>query len=186
MAVTLFMGVQSLGFYATLTWTPSILADAGLAADAAGWMLSLSTVAGMVGSLVTPALAERSHPRWLPMAGSVALTGFAYVGLAVAPDAGAPVWMVALGLGQGAALSLALGAIVWLSSDPAHAARISTMAQGVGYLVAGTGPALVGVLHGWTHGWTLPLVVLLGLLVPQLATGVVATARRAPAEILPI
>ncbi len=178
LAVTLFMGVQSLGFYATLTWTPSILVDAGLSDDAAGWMLSLSTVAGMLGSLVTPALAERSRPVWLPMAVAVALCALAYVGLLAAPASGTVVWMLALGLSQGASLSLALGAIVWLSTDPTHAARISTMAQGFGYLVAGTGPALVGVLHGATGDWTVPLVVLLALLVPQLASGVVAITRR--------
>jgi CP family cyanate transporter-like MFS transporter len=177
-AVTLFMGVQSLGFYATLTWTPSILVDAGLSDDVAGWMLSLSTVAGMLGSLVTPALAERSRPDWLPIAIAVALCGLAYVGLLVAPSSGAAVWMLALGLSQGASLSLALGAIVWLSTDPGHAARVSTLAQGVGYLVAATGPALVGVLYGWSGGWTVPLVVLLALLVPQLGAGVVAITRR--------
>ncbi len=178
-AVALFMGVQSLGFYAMLTWTPSVLVDAGLAADTAGWLLALSTVAGMAGSLVTPSLAERTRPVW-PMAVSVALCGLAYVGLAVAPREGAVLWMLALGAGQGAALSLALGAIVWRSHDPVHAARLSTMAQGFGYLVAGAGPALVGVLHGWTGGWTVPLAVLLVLLVPQLLTGVVATTRPEP------
>ncbi len=80
-------------------------------------------------------------------------------------------WMLALGAGQGAALSLALGAIVWRSHDPVHAARLSTMAQGFGYLVAGAGPALVGVLHGWTGGWTAPLAVLLVLLVPHWPPG---------------
>lgn len=181
-AVTLFMGVQSLGFYATLTWTPSILADAGLSDDAAGWMLSLSTVAGMVGSLVTPWLAERSRPAWLPVVTSSGLCGLAYLGLVLAPEAGTPVWMVALGLGQGAALSLALGAIVWRSPDPVHAARLSTMAQGTGYLVAATGPALVGVLHGWSDGWTAPLVVLAVLLLPHSAAGAVAIGSNRPAE----
>ena len=140
-------------------------------------MLSLSTVAGMVGSLVTPWLAERSRPAWLPVVTSSTLCGLAYVGLMTAPSGGAVVWMLALGAGQGAALSLALGAIVWRSPDPVHAARLSTMAQGIGYLVAGTGPALVGVLHGWTGGWTLPLAVLLVLLVPHSAAGVVAMRR---------
>ena len=174
LAVTAFMGVQSLGFYATLTWAPSVLVDAGLSAAAGGWLLALSTVPSMLASLVTPSLAERSRPAWLPVVLSAAVCGVGYVGLAVAPREGAAVWMLALGAGQGASLSLALGAIVWRSPDPVHAARLSTMAQGFGYLIAAAGPALVGVLHAATGDWTLALAVLFALLLPQVWAGTVA------------
>ena len=56
-----------------------------------------------------------------------------------------------------------------------HAARLSTMAQGFGYLIAAAGPALVGVLHAATGDWTLALAVLFVLLLPQVWAGTVAT-----------
>src|ERR687893_2263014 len=40
--VTLFMGLQSLSYYVTLTWLPAILQEGGMGAARAGWMLGLS------------------------------------------------------------------------------------------------------------------------------------------------
>ena len=40
-AVALFMGIQSMAFYATLSWLPSILEDAGRSPEAAGALLAL-------------------------------------------------------------------------------------------------------------------------------------------------
>ena len=37
---------------------------------------------------------------------------------------------------------------------------LSAFAQSIGYVLAGTGPLLVGVLHGATGGWTWPFVLL--------------------------
>ncbi|GLW05236.1 hypothetical protein Misp01_03660 [Microtetraspora sp. NBRC 13810] len=42
--------------------------------------------------------------------------------------------MILLGLGQGAAISLAMLFIVLRAADSRHAAQLSSMAQGVGYL----------------------------------------------------
>jgi CP family cyanate transporter-like MFS transporter len=71
-------------------------------------------------------------------------------------------------------IALALGYIVGRAHDDHHVAHLSTMAQGVGYLIASTGPFVVGALHGVTSSWTVPLLVLLGALVPLLAAGIVA------------
>ncbi|WP_285773141.1 hypothetical protein [Microtetraspora sp. NBRC 13810] len=47
---------------------------------------------------------------------------------------GTYLWMILLGLGQGAAISLAMLFIVLRAADSRHAAQLSSMAQGVGYL----------------------------------------------------
>jgi len=44
------------------------------------------------------------------------------------------------------------------------------MAQAIGYSLAALGPLLVGVLHDAEGGWTVPLLFLLALAVPLLAT----------------
>jgi CP family cyanate transporter-like MFS transporter len=55
--------------------------------------------------------------------------------------------------------------------DPLTAASLSGFAQGAGYLLASTGPLLLGVLHTATGGWTVPIWVLLGVAVAELVTG---------------
>jgi CP family cyanate transporter-like MFS transporter len=44
---------------------------------------------------------------------------------------------------------------------------MTAMSMGVGYLIASTGPALVGAVRDLTGGWTWPIIVLLVLTVLQ-------------------
>jgi CP family cyanate transporter-like MFS transporter len=97
------------------------------------------------------------------------------VGLLVAPVAGALAWMVLFGLGQGAALGLALTFILLHSSDATHTAELSGMAQTFGYLLSALGPVGFGAVHDVTGSWTWAFLSLLALLVPFLAVGLVAS-----------
>ena len=177
-AVTGFMGLQSMSYYAALTWVPSILQDSGMPADEAGWMLSFSAFPAIITCLFAPAAAQRLRPRWLGVAAAFVLTAAGFAGLLVAPTGGAYVWMTLLGLGQGATISLSLSYIVWRSPDAHHTGHVSTMAQGFGYLFAGLGPIGIGWLHTVTGSWTVPLITLLVMLVVQLVIGGFASQDR--------
>jgi MFS transporter, CP family, cyanate transporter len=177
-AVTAFMGLQCTGYYVTLTWLPTLLQDHGMDAHSAGWMLSYSAFPGIAAALVSPAIARRIRPAWVPIVVSVLCYGAAYAGLAVAPARAAYLWMTLLGLGQGASISLALSYIAWRSPDARHTAQVSTMAQGFGYLLASLGPIAIGAIHAASGSWTVPIIVLAALLVPQLIAGVLASRDR--------
>ena len=69
--------------------------------------------------------------------------------------------MVLLGLGQGAGIAVALAYVVQRSPDAAHAAALSGMAQGIGYVLAAAGPVGIGAVHELSGGWDVPLLVLL-------------------------
>lgn len=177
-AVTAFMGLQSLGFYATLAWIPTIFEQHHVSAARAGWLLSFSSLPAIAAALLTPALARRLRHRSLPVVASLACCGVAYVGLALAPLAAPYGWMALLGLGQGSALSLALGYIVLRAPDPAHAGQLSIMAQGCGYLLACSGPLILGFAHQLSGSWQLPMLLLCVLLVPQFLSGLSAAQDR--------
>ena len=176
--VTLFMGLQSLSYYSTLSWIPTLLEDHGLGAGKAGWLLSFSMFPGMLAALSTPALERRARRPAVLVVVAVAFCGGAYAGLLAAPASATYAWMTMLGLGQGVSLSLALGYIVARAPDSHHAAHLSTMAQSVGYMLAAAGPFMLGALHGATGGWTLPMLVLIVLLAPLLIAGLVASQDR--------
>ncbi|HLT62619.1 MAG TPA: hypothetical protein VK020_15565, partial [Microlunatus sp.] len=56
--------------------------------------------------------------------------------------------------------------------------------HGLGYVLAGTGPFVFGLLRDLTGDWTIPLWVVVAVLVLQLVTGTIAgrpgTLGRAP------
>jgi CP family cyanate transporter-like MFS transporter len=170
--VTLFMGLQSLAYYVTLTWLPEILQETtGMAAGLAGWMLALSQAVSIVSMFLAPVLAGRRPSQKRVVAAVVSLTLAGALGLLVAGEVATTLWVVLLGLGQGASFSLALTLFALRAPDPEHAAGLSGMAQSVGYLLAAAGPFLFGVLRDGTGSWTVPLTLLCAVLVCLLATG---------------
>ncbi|HJZ34700.1 MAG TPA: MFS transporter [Solirubrobacterales bacterium] len=177
-AVTCFMGIQSLGYYAFVAWLPTLLQDHGMSAGKAGWMLSFATFPGIIGALGTPVLDRRlgGGPTLVLLASASAACGF--VGLIVAPVSLAYLWMILLGLAQGACISLAIAYIVARSPDHEHTGKLSAMAQGFGYLLACLGPLALGAVHSATGSWTVPLIVLIAVLGAQVAAGLQASRPR--------
>ena len=116
--------------------------------------------------------------------GSVACFVAGTLGLLVDPHHLDALWAVLLGCGQGSSISLALMMMVLRSHNEHEAMALSGMAQGVGYLIAAIGPALIGALYDVAHDWNLPLTVLLALLVFQGGAGYFA-AGDAPVTVDP-
>nr|WP_281373051.1 MFS transporter [Kineococcus aurantiacus] len=167
-AVTAFTGSQSLLFYVLLSWLATIARDrSGVDPTSAGVLLSVLQVAGVVGSLVAPAVAGRSVPRARAAAiGSTALS-VAGIGLLLAAPAAAHAAVVLAGLGGGGSVVLALAAVSARAADGPGAAALSGMAQALGYALAAVGPIAFGALHALTGGWTVPLAVLTAFAVVQ-------------------
>ncbi|MFJ8670723.1 CynX/NimT family MFS transporter [Streptomyces sp. NPDC093589] len=176
--VTAFMGLQSLSYYAAAAWLPTMLKDAGMSAGDAGWMLSFSSLLGIAGSFLSPVIVGRRLRAGVLAGIGAVLCAVGFAGMLAAPVGGAYVWMTLLGLGQGAAISLALLFIVQRAPDARHTAQLSSMAQCFGYILAATGPAVLGAVHDASGSWTVPLVVLLVLLIPQIAMGWCAARPR--------
>ena len=172
--VTAFMGLQSLSYYAALSWFPTLLRDRGISAAHAGDLLALMNAGNAVTALLVPMLAHRAaDQRWL-VAVSMAGTSAGLAGAAFAPAGSSAAWMLLLGLGQGATLGLGIFFAMARAADPAASASLSALSQGAGYLVASTGPLLVGFLHAATGSWTVPVLALLGVAVGQLVSGLLA------------
>jgi CP family cyanate transporter-like MFS transporter len=169
--VTLFMGLQSLVYYVTLTWLPEILQDDGMSATRAGWMLGVSQAVAIVTIFFAPVIASRRPSQQGVVAVAVSLSCAGTLGLLVAGSTASVLWVVLLGLGQGACFSLALTFFALRAPDSQHAATLSGMAQTFGYLLAAAGPFLFGVLRDATNAWTVPLALLLAITVCLLIAG---------------
>lgn len=172
-AVLVYFGTQSLGAYVVFGWLPEIYRAAGLDTGTAGLLLTVATVVAIPISLVVPALAARSTSQRGQVAFFVVCYAAAFVGLLVAPRAGAPVWALLLGVAAGA-FPLSLTILALRSATPGTTAALSAFAQSGGYLIAAAGPVTVGVLHGATGGWTWPLLFVILAVAAQLPAGLVA------------
>ncbi len=168
-----YFGTQSLTAYVVMGWLPSIYRDAGASPAVAGSLLAVLMLVGGPVSLLVPALAGRRVDQrpLVVVLGIAAAIGFG--GLLVAP-AGAPwVWAVLIGVGMGA-FPLALTLIGLRATTTDGTAALSSLGQGVGYLIAASGPVLIGLLRDASGSWEVPLWVILALLVPQLLCGLAA------------
>jgi CP family cyanate transporter-like MFS transporter len=176
--VTAFMGLQSLSYYATLSWFPTLFQDRGASAVHAGTLLAIMGAGNGVTALGVPALAHRLRDQRLLAAVGMTVTAVGLAGSAFAPLGAAAAFMLLLGFGQGGSLGLGIFYTVARSPDPVTAASLSGFAQSLGYLVASTGPLLLGFLHTATGGWDIPVWVLLGVVALQLVFGWLAGRDR--------
>src|SRR5208337_593235 len=172
--VTAFMGLQSLLYYAALSWLPTIFQDRGDAAVTAGNLLALMGVGNLATSLIVPVLAHRRPSQRALVVPSLIGTAAGLAGSLWAPLGTAPLWVLVLGVSQGSCLGLAIFFMMARAPDAGTAASLSAFAQSVGYLVASAGPLMVGLLHTATGSWNIPVALLLVLAAVELAVGLLA------------
>jgi MFS transporter, CP family, cyanate transporter len=176
--VTLFMGLQSLLYYAALSWLPTILRDRGASADTAGNLLALMGVGNLAVSFLVPMVAQRMRAQHVLVVPTVAAMALGLAGVVYLPLSSAVAWVLILGAGQNAALSLAIFFTMARAPHPAAAASLSALAQSVGYLLASAGPLELGLLHSATGSWNLPVAVLFVLNGVLLFAGLLAARDR--------
>ena len=176
--VTIFMGMQSLLYYATLSWLPTMLRDRGESAAAAGDLLALMGVGNLAVSLFIPVVAQRMRSQVAIVVPTTIAVAGGLAGLLYLPLGGAVAWALILGAGQNAALGLAIFFTAARAPHAAAAASLSSLAQAVGYLLASVGPLEVGLLHSATGSWTAPVLVLFALSGVMLVAGLLAARPR--------
>jgi MFS transporter, CP family, cyanate transporter len=172
--VTVFMGLQSLLYYAALSWIPTIFQDRGTSAVTAGNLLALMGVGNLLAAPITPVLAHRTPGQRALVVPCMAAMAVGLAGCVWAPLGTAPLWVLVLGLSQGSCLGLAIYFMMARAPDSGTAASLSAFAQSGGYLMASVGPLELGLLHTATGGWDIPVVILLILAAAGVGVGVLA------------
>ncbi len=182
--VTLFMGLNSLLYYALVGWLPSILTDAGFSPAAAGSMHGIMQLASALPGLLLGPVIHRMQDQRLLAAGMGMLMGTALAGFSYVPG-WASLWAFAFGLGSGGGLLLALIFMGLRAGSVHQAASLSGMAQCVGYLLAAGGPTLAGKLHDITNSWHAPLVSGIALAIAMAFFGSLAGRSRTISTMAP-
>lgn len=172
-ALTVMFGFQSFQAYISFGWFASFFRHNHISAGGAGVLVAFFTGLSIPISIVIPPLAVR-HQRFLVI-GLAGASLACYVGMLTAPVfAGGWLWMLFGGVGAGT-FPLTLTMIGLHSHDITVTASLSAFVQSIGYLLAASGPLLVGALLGLSDTWTWPLTTMLVALAIFTAGGLYAS-----------
>lgn len=175
-AIVIFFGLQSLGFYSILGWLPTALISIGSTPEAAGGYLGFASAIGIPFGLLVSAILKRFESQALWAAGTSLLTlcGFALYAIQMQQSYSASliIWAcVLLGLGMSATFPISLALISTRASSQAQTTELSTLAQGLGYLISAVGTFAMGLLANLTGAWFAGMALLVVLAAIQAVSG---------------
>lgn len=176
--VTLCFGLQSGLAYCVFGWLAPILRERGLDPTTAGLVASVSILMQAPASFIAPWFATRGRDQRLVTASLFLPATAGLLGAIAAPLSTIWFWAVLQGIGQGGLFSVAMILFLKRSPDAATAARLAGMAQGVGYLMAGTTPFVVGLIRSRTGGFEAAMPLLFAIGVAGLLAGLGAGRNR--------
>lgn len=175
--LTAVMGLQSLLIYTAAAWMPAYWRAQGMPADETGIWIFVFLFSGLPASMLTA--------RFFDFVRSDALAGMFLSLLYLAGLAGwlaGGMWMPAASAAAGAAQGAMLSAAFLLMGKHTRGTRmmlaVSAFSQGVGYLGAGCGPWIFGLLHDAAQDWTLSFVFFAAVTVLWAAAVRMAAGRK--------
>ena len=110
-----------------------------------------------------PVIAARFRDQRPVVVGLVVAYAIGFAGLWAAPASTAPIWVGFVAIGMGS-FPLALMMLALRTRTPEATAGLSAFGQSAGYLIAGAGPLLVGVLREASGGWAVPYTLIFAVL----------------------
>jgi len=153
-------GMQSFGYYGMTAWLPELLADVLLLDPAgAGGAAAPFQAAAVVSALAVPVALARRVPARVVFLVLVGLWLALPLGVLWAP-AGWLVWVTSAGLAQGGLFTVVMAVVLQRAVSVADARRTSAAVQTIGYLLAASGPSVLGALHGASGSWLAPNLLL--------------------------
>jgi CP family cyanate transporter-like MFS transporter len=154
-------GLQSVAFAGMVSWGPAHFQEAGWSEHEAAMVLTAIGFYTIVAALtLLPASEGRDRRHWL--LGAALALSVALLWIALAPTTMSWVWLTIFGLGSGGAFPLLLALVLDLADRPADAVRLTSWMLGLGYLIAGLTPVVIGALRDLTGGLELPVLLLAG------------------------
>ncbi|OBR93897.1 putative transporter YycB [Clostridium ragsdalei P11] len=170
--VALYMGIQSFLYYCFVAWLPTILQAKGINVETGGYYASAYQIIAIPASFVVPLLAVRRKNQKLVTGIISCIYAVSIFMFLIANSTMIIVASVLLcGLCSGGCISLAMSFIGLRSSGAGEAAKLSGMAQSLGYTLAAIGPFILGSIFDLFHSWNIPLMGLIIMAICLLIVG---------------
>lgn len=168
--ITLFMALSSMMAYNFFAWYPSFIVSFGYDEHFASKMMLLSQCVIIPTSYFVPVILGtlRKMHKKLFMGIICAMYALVFILLSLPCPPAYQAWILILcsilvGIPVGGTFSIAILLISTKSQNVSIATKLSSMAQGIGYLIASLGPLLIGWLHDRFYSFTPALYTLIAL-----------------------
>ena len=147
-AIIVFGGLQSLLFYTSMTWLPTMAISAGLSNSDAALLASIFSLISIPFSMTIPSLTTHlSDGHRQIMLAIISIAGMIGIAMLLYPSDNFLYWLVAhllIGTACSALFPYLMVCFSLKTSSPEKTAQLSGLAQTGGYILAAFGPTLFG------------------------------------------
>ena len=164
-AIIVFGGLQSLLFYTSMTWLPTMAISAGISNSDAALLASIFSLISIPFSMTVPSLTTRlsdGHRRI--MLATISIAGMTGIAMLLYPANNFLYWLVVhllIGTACSALFPYLMVCFSLKTSSPEKTAQLSGLAQTGGYILAAFGPALFGYSFELFQSWIPAVLALL-------------------------
>lgn len=164
-AIIIFGGLQSLLFYTSMTWLPTMAISAGLSNSDAALLASIFSLISIPFSMTVPSLTTRlsdGHRRI--MLAIISIAGMTGIAMLLYPRNNFLYWLVVhllIGTACSALFPYLMVCFSLKTSSPEKTAQLSGLAQTGGYILAAFGPTLFGYSFELFQSWIPAVLALL-------------------------
>lgn len=162
-SIAVFFGLQSMLFYGSATWLPTILVSKGFTLSHAGFLVS---IAGLVGSMVgifAPHYASKVADLRPLLFGISALVIVSFGALIFDSGWHLVIWLSLANICMSSTFPIAMLLTVTRSADASETRSLSIMSQFIGYIMAATAPGILGAVFDASGNWNLVLTIPVGI-----------------------
>ena len=164
-AIIVFGGLQSLLFYTSMTWLPTMAISAGLSNSDAALLASIFSLISIPFSMTIPSLTTRlSDDHRQIMLAIISIAGMIGIAMLLYPSDNFLYWLVAhllIGTACSALFPYLMVCFSLKTSSPEKTAQLSGLAQTGGYILAAFGPTLFGYSFDLFQSWIPAVLALL-------------------------
>ena len=154
-----FFGVQSMIFYGTATWLPTILHSKGYSLSDAGYMVALTGFLGSAIGIMAPHYASQLANLRGVLVGLSGLMCISFLGLIYDHGWHLTFWLLIMSICLSITFPLSLLITVMRSSNSDETRSLSIMTQSVGYAISFFGPGIIGAVFDFSKNWNVALIV---------------------------
>ncbi|EGR93918.1 MULTISPECIES: CynX/NimT family MFS transporter [Streptococcus] len=166
-AIIVFGGLQSLLFYTSMTWLPTMAISAGLSNSDAAILASIFSLISIPFSMTIPSLTTRlSDGHRQIMLTIISIAGMIGIAMILYPSNNFLYWLVAhllIGTACSALFPYLMVCFSLKTSSPEKTAQLSGLAQTGGYILAAFGPTLFGYSFDLFQSWIPAVLALLAI-----------------------
>ena len=166
-AIIIFGGLQSLLFYTSMTWLPTMAVSAGISNNDAALLASIFSLISIPFSMTVPSLTTRlSDDHRRIMLAIISIAGMTGIAMLLYPTNNFLYWLVVhllIGTACSALFPYLMVCFSLKTSSPEKTAQLSGLAQTGGYILAAFGPALFGYSFELFQSWIPAVLTLLAI-----------------------